>query len=304
MTSTLADVWDSMRRPWPSVVYVETVNYCNANCVSCLNDRIVRKRRVMPDDEFRAVADKVKARGLKIGAMFCFGEPLMDRTLEAKFAYANSIGVLAPHVGLNTNVHYLTPERWDGLLAHTPNIILSFFNVGSEFERLTGGLSWDRCYKNAREFIEYRDRKCPGYPIFISVNKIEGHSLENVQKAFAGYRVTYVQDAELRYYGGARIEGVVDRMIMYRDWRCDGFKGALQVKPDLGAEFCAYDIPAGQTRFGHFLEDSWGELHDKFRQKWRRGCSLCLRCDYWHLAKRVIANGFQPVDDPSWKEGL
>jgi hypothetical protein len=198
----------------------------------------------------------------------------------------------------------LRESLWKPILRYTPNIILSFFNVGTEFERLTGGLNWEQCYENAVRFIEYRDRVKPGYPIFISVNKVAGHNLEAVKTAFAGQRVTFSQEAEIRFDGGRIVDGVCDRMVMYNDWRCDGYKGALQVKPDLSAEFCCNDIIAGETRFGHFLDDDWDTLEAQFRAKWRAGSTLCRRCDYWHLCKRVIAAGYKPVNDETWKATL
>jgi len=299
MEKTISDIWE-LDRPWPSVVYIETTNFCNANCVSCLNDKCKRKRGVMSLEDFKTIADKVKAKGLKIGAMFCFGEPFLDSTLLDKYAYGNKIDVFTPgHVGFNTNVSLLTPDKYDKLLKHTPNIILSFFNVGDEYERLTGGLDWKTSYNNAKRFIKYRDKHKPEYPIFIGVNKIRGHDLDAVKRAFSGYHVNYVQDAELRW-GGAVITGVIDRMIMYNNWRCDGFKGALQIKYNGDCEFCAYDIigtpKGGETKFGNILTDSWEELKSKFKKKWRDGCSLCKRCDYWHKCKAILENDYKKPD--------
>jgi len=254
-------------------------------------------------DTFKAVADKVKARGVPIGAMFCFGEPLMDPTLTEKYAYADSIGVLVGHVGLNTNCSLLTPEKYPGILEHIHNITLSFFNVGTEYERMTG-LSWDNSYRNAMAFIKYRDEHNPDYPIFIGVNKVAGHNLEAVQEAFCGQNVTFVQDAELRW-GGSVITGVLDRTIMYPWWQCDGMKGALQIKYDGGCEFCAYDIigtpTGGETHFGNILTDSWETLEASFREKWKSCCTLCARCDYWHRAKAVLMAGIRrPEPLPDW----
>lgn len=304
MGNTIADAWNDPDRPWPTVAYVETTNLCNANCLACLNDKIQRPRATMTQTEFEDVADKVKARGIQIGAMFCFGEPLLDKGIEEKFRYARKIDVLAPHVGLNTNVSLLTPDRFESIIGATPNITLSFFNVGAEFERLTGGLSWEKCYRNAKQFIECRDQLGVAYPIYIGVNQVEGHDLAAVKHAFRGFDVEFVQDAELRYDGGKQVEGVLDRTRMYPDWRCDGYKGAIQIKPTLRAEFCAYDIigvaagithdgwrrttGGGETDIGHFLDDSWDKLRANFVAQWRGVTALCARCDYWHGAKALL----------------
>jgi len=293
--STIIDVWDNPKRRWPSIVYVETTNHCNAKCLACLNHRCKRIRGIMTLDDFKIIANKVKAHGAMIGAMFCFGEPLLDPTLFEKFAYARSLGLLPAHVGFNTNVSKLTKEKFGKILAHTPNIILSFFNTGKEYERLTG-LSWDESYRNAIDFINYRNAHKPGYPIFIGCNTVEGHNLQKVKNAFAGHNVRFVQDAELRW-GGSVITGVIDRMIMFNDWRCDGYKGALQIKWNGDCEFCAYDIigspEGGETKFANILTDSWAEMDAKFRKAWREPRSICRRCDYFYKAKTVMAHGMK-----------
>jgi len=306
--STIKDVWDNLGRLWPTIVYVETTNFCNAHCLSCLNDQCVRKRGIMSLDTFKIIADKVKERGTRIGAMFCFGEPLIDPTIFKKYAYAKKIGVLTDnHVGLNTNVSLLSPEKYDQILEYTPNIILSFFSTGKEYERLTGGLNWENSYKNAIDFINYRDINKPNYSIFISVNAVKGHDLTSVKEAFKGYKVKFVQDAELRW-AGAVITGVIDRMIMFPNWRCDGYKGAVQIKWQGDCEFCAYDIvgtpEGGETKFGNILTDSWDELDMKFRLAWKKGNSCCRRCDYWHKCKEVMVNNFKkptPLPDNWYK---
>lgn len=305
--TTIIDAWDGPNRRWPTIVYVETSNYCNAYCLSCLNHRVERERYTMTLEEFKFIADKVKARGLKIGAMFCFGEPLTDDTLFEKYAYGNSIGVFVPgHVGLNTNVSLLTPDKYDGILIHTPNIILSFFNVGDEYERLTGGLDWETSYTNAKDFIEYRNKHKPDYPVFIGCNSVKGASMAKVKEAFKGYNVKFVQDAELRW-GGSVITGVIDRMVMYNDWRCDGFKGALQIKPNGDCEMCAYDIIKGESKFANIHEDSWAEMEQKFRARWKEPVSLCKRCDFFHKYKLVHSLDYNkpsplPEDWYDWQD--
>lgn len=288
----IANVWDNPTRPWPSVVYVETTNRCNANCAACLNDKVQRKRHTMDQWTFERVAKKISLKRLKIGAMFCFGEPLLDPGIFQKYRYARRIGVLAPHVGLNTNVSLLTREKFDDVVSSTTNITLSFFNVGKEFERMTC-LDWEQCYANACAFIAYRDQFAPNYPVFIGVNRVRGHDRPAVERAFANFRVLWAADAECWFDGGTKIEGAINRTRMYHDWRCDGYKGAIQVKPNGDAEFCAYDImgtpQGGETLFGHFLGDPWETLERNFRAAWRAGSTLCRRCDYWTKGRAVIA---------------
>lgn len=298
--------WEDPDRHYPTVAFVETTNFCNAHCICCLYDRMVekgiKKQGIMSLQDFKWIADKVKSLDIKINAMFCLGEPFLDPTLFDKYAYGRQIDVFTHgHVGLNTNCSLLTKEKYDGILRHTDNITLSFFNVGSEFKRLTGGLSFEACYRNAVDFIRHRDQHRPDYDIFIGCNSVKGSSLENVKKAFDGFRVKFAVDAELRW-GGSVITGVIDRAIMYNDWTCDGHRGAVQIKWNGDLEFCAYDIVAAETRFANIFEDSWQEIGRKFKERWKEPSSLCARCDYWHLYWKVKRNGFRYVEDQSWQK--
>jgi len=299
INKTLVDAWDDPQREWPTVAYIETTNHCNANCLCCLNDRCQKPRGTMTMETFKKVVAKLQERNLQISAMFCFGEPLLDPTLFDKYAYARSKNAMrVDHCGLNTNVSKLTQDRYEGIFRYTPNITLSFYNVGAEYERLTK-LNWNQSYTNAMQFIRHRDKYVPEYPIAIGVNTIEGYNTEAVKQAFEGYSVNWVCDAEIRW-GGCVITGVIDRTIMYPWWSCDGYKGAIQIKHDGACEFCAYDVvgsPAGgETHIGNILTDSWDTIETNFRAKWKSGCSLCKRCDYWHKAKEIWQNEYKRPD--------
>jgi len=246
-------------------------------------------------ENFKIIADKIKAKGLQIGSMFCFGEPLMDPTLTDKYAYAIAhygIDVLTGCVTLNTNCSHLTPDRYEGLLRWTSMITLSFFNTGREYEELTG-LSWEKSYTNALSFIKYAKSVNPLYQINIGTNPVPGSNLENVKKAFAGLDVNFVSDVYFSWTGSV-LAGPLKRLVNLPDHRCDGHRGALQVMWNGDCLACAFDIAGtpngGDTVFGNILTDSWEQLEAAFREKWRAGFSLCRKCDYFHHAKEVIAN--------------
>ncbi len=42
----------------PKVIYIETINKCNANCIMCPNSKMCRKKIVMSDDLFAAAVKK------------------------------------------------------------------------------------------------------------------------------------------------------------------------------------------------------------------------------------------------------
>lgn len=304
---TLTECHKQMRQHWdhqryPHIIYVETTNYCNARCTFCLYERMERSVEYMSYDVFKHIANKCLARGVKIGAMFCFGEPLADKGIFEKIRYGKSIGVMTPYLGLNTNASLLTADKFDDILETCSNLTLSFVTTGEDFERLTK-LNWDKCYCNAIGFIKYRDANKPAFQIEIGCNDVTGHDRAKVEKAFNGLNVKWARDAEIQW-GGKIITGVIDRSIMYPKWVCDGYKGAMQIKPNGDCCFCAYDVVRNETKFANILTDDWDIIEAAFKARWREPSSLCLRCDFWHNYKQMVAGGYKRGDhiDSSWQD--
>jgi SAM-dependent methyltransferase len=290
--------WDA--RPYPRLVYVETTNACNARCTFCLYGRMERPVHTMSQDTFERIARKVQRRGLKIGAVFCFGEPLADPGLFDKIRFARSIKVARPYLGLNTNAALLTPEKYADIVATCSNITLSFVNVGEDFERLTG-LNWEQCYRNALDFIAYRDAHAPRFQVEIGCNDVPGVNRGTVQKAFRKVRVDWARDAAIDW-NGKTITGVIDRSIMYHKWKCDGYNGYMQIKPNGDCCFCAYDVVRNETRFANILEHDWPEIEANFKKLWRQPSSLCLRCDFWWNYLQAKACGWsRECVDNDWQ---
>ena len=92
--------------------------------------------------------------------------------------------------------------------------------------------------------------------------------------------------------------------MMYNDWRCDGHKGAMQIKPNGDCCFCAYDMLMCETTFANIYEHSWEEIDKRFREAWAKPQELCLRCDYWHNYFQMVEGGWKrgPHLDFSWEK--
>ena len=302
---TLAECNEQMRRHWdtgtyPTLVYVETTNACNAHCTYCLYDRMERPVETMTMEQWGYVVARVAERGLKIGAMFCFGEPLLDPGLFEKIRYGREQGVMTEYLGLNTNVSMLTPDKFDEILKSTGNITLSFVATGDAFNRLTG-LDYDACYRNAVAFIRYRDLHRPSFVIEIGCNDVTGHDRGSVRKAFKHYRVQWARDAEIEW-GENVINGIINRSVMYPDWTCDGYRGAMQIKPNGDCCFCAYDVVKSETRFANIFEHDWPEIEERFKAAWSKPNTLCQRCDFWWNYLQLKANRMRRgrCIDQSW----
>lgn len=251
---------------FPNIAFVETTNKCNARCVFCPRKLMKREQRIMSLDEFKIIADKLKENGFKIQAMYSFGEPLTDSTLYEKYNYARSIDVLDNTVWLSTNCSLLTRDKFDKILWSMDCIILSIPNVFEDFEKMTG-LSWDTVYKNATEFIRYRDEKRPSFIIYINVPEVKGHNKIKINEVFKEFKNIYFTRCTGVEYIGNSIKGTD---------HCDISGGFLTVRSNGECTSCCFDINC-ENSFGNIFTDSMKKIRENFLKSEFR---LCKRCDY------------------------
>lgn len=292
--------WIDHACEFPRCADIETTPLCDAKCLSCKQHEMKKEKGIMSLDTFKQIADILKTNNCRIRGMYTTGNPLIDPTLFEKFQYARQIKAMMPYVSLNCTTSLLTPNLHKPILDNTDNITLSFFATGKEFERLTGGLSYVDCFKKAIDFIKYRDSYRPDYRIFIGCNAIAGANLKAVKKVFADYNVEYAVDAELRW-GGKVVTGVIDRTIMYPQFRCDGHFGALKIKWNGNIEACAYDFNE-ETLYSNIFTDPWETIRQKFFKRWIEPFHLCQRCDYYHKYWMVKKNHFKDVTFDEWQK--
>ena len=78
----------------PEVRY-EVTDHCNAECIMCPRDlhKLGRPHGIMDRKKYEKSIDEVVALGCKQVVLTSFGEPLIDKGLEKKVAYAKSKGL-------------------------------------------------------------------------------------------------------------------------------------------------------------------------------------------------------------------
>ncbi len=126
-------------RPW--VLYVETINRCNFNCVFCAVNKMSRPRNVMPMDLFERVVKQYETMGGGVLSLTPYGEFLLDPLLPDRLPFlASRKGSIRP--SLSTNLSQL--GRWDDevveqLLFAIERLHISIYGTtGREFAEITG----------------------------------------------------------------------------------------------------------------------------------------------------------------------
>ncbi|MGZ9006120.1 MAG: radical SAM/SPASM domain-containing protein, partial [Burkholderiales bacterium] len=141
----------------PEVRYEVTDN-CNATCIMCPRDKHEhgREHGIMDQAKYEKSIDEVVQLGAKKIVLTGFGEPMLDKRLEDKIAYAHGKGLSTYFI---TNGSALTPRRSRKLLdSGLSEMRVSFYGMRPEtYNAVMQGLDFDRTMKGVLEFLRLRD---------------------------------------------------------------------------------------------------------------------------------------------------
>lgn len=141
----------------PEVRYEVTDN-CNASCIMCPRDKHEhgREHGIMDQAKYEKSIDEVVALGAQQVVLTGFGEPMLDKRLENKIAYAHAKGLSTYFI---TNGSALTPRRSRKLMeAGLSEMRVSFYGMRPEtYNAVMQGLDFNRTLKGVLEFLRLRD---------------------------------------------------------------------------------------------------------------------------------------------------
>lgn len=141
---------------FPLVVAAENTNICNAGCVMCPYATMRRRKGFMDMSLFRKIVDECAGhRGVEL-RLTGFGEPLLDKKLFERIAYAKRKGI--EKIQLTTNASLLDGETALAIVnSGLDEIMFSVDGYDKEsYERIRAGLSFERVHGNLRSFRRIR----------------------------------------------------------------------------------------------------------------------------------------------------
>lgn len=140
-------------------VRYEVTDNCNATCIMCPRDAHEhgREHGIMDQTKYELSIDEVVGLGAKKVVLTGFGEPMLDKRLEKKIAYAKSKG-LSTYIITNGSV--LTDKRAQGILeAGLDEMRVSFYGMGRDtYNTVMQGLDYDRTRDGLLNFLAMRER--------------------------------------------------------------------------------------------------------------------------------------------------
>ncbi len=154
---TLGGAFDLVAGRFPAVVRLETTNACNAKCIICPHREMHRPIVTMDQGLYTRLIDECAREGCREVHLHNFGEPLLDKRIEERIAYAKQKGIRRVKIFCNGSL--LTPERSQRLIeAGLDEIKVSFDGATrEEFERIRTPLKFDAVAENVIALVELRN---------------------------------------------------------------------------------------------------------------------------------------------------
>ncbi len=144
---------------FPSEVWLENTNHCNAKCIMCPRDSQTRDKGIMDFDLYSKVIKEVSNFGhiVKRVHMHNFGEPLLDKRLPDRIKMAKELGI--KHVYFVTNASLLTKESSIELIkSGLDELKISFYGTDEEsYNKTMKRLDFNKTLENVRGFFKARE---------------------------------------------------------------------------------------------------------------------------------------------------
>ena len=141
----------------PEVRY-EVTDHCNASCIMCPRDEHEHGRAhgIMDQGKYEKSIDEIVRLGAKNIVLTGFGEPMLDKKLELKIAYAKKKGLFTYII---SNGSVLNSKRAKKILeAGLDEIRISFYGMGSDtYNTVMQGLDFETTKNGLLKFIKLRD---------------------------------------------------------------------------------------------------------------------------------------------------
>ena len=139
-------------------VRYEVTDHCNATCIMCPREEHEhgREHGIMDQQKYEKSIDEVVNLGAKRIVLTGFGEPMLDKNLEKKIAYAKSRGL---NTYIITNGSVLASSRAKKILeAGLDEMRVSFYGMGSDtYNLVMQGLDYEKTKSGIMKFLALRD---------------------------------------------------------------------------------------------------------------------------------------------------
>lgn len=284
VAKTLADGMSLTRGRVPKVVRVETTNHCQADCIFCPRSTIGRSKGFMTQELFEKIVNECAQGGVRVLHLHNFGEPLIDKQLPERVAFAKRAGI--KKVKIFSNGGLLKGDAANRLLrSGLDELKVSVDGADkAEFEQLRIGLSHTEVVENTLAFRKARDAAGLKNSLRIIATTCQSSNRAATNEMLAQV-VDRVEHTKLHNWAGSY--GVLNRVKLRKP--CDRLWRTFTILINGDVAICCRDH-AGKEVIGNVSQDSiqqvWNNhryeelrrLHRESRQEEIPICSNCTSC--------------------------
>jgi len=280
-------------KEFPLNVIVEVGNHCNLNCISCINDKLTRKKGYMDIFLYKKIVDEISVKNPYCRVWLDFyGEPLLVRyKLYYMINYAKKRGL--KNININTNGTLITKEMAEMLLDSGIDFISIDVDGFSKevYEKIRIGADRDVLYNNIEFLLERKKQRGLKSPI-IEVKAMEMEENKNELEQIVQYwrsRGAWTTVRRLISWGGQH-PGIVHDNVGER-CACGHAVGVCAITWDGNVVTCAMDAD-GKNVYGNINELSIAEVWKKrneemvckhLEHKWDELPEVCKHCTDWAI---------------------
>jgi len=193
---------------FPRTVRLESTANCNADCITCTRQVMMRKKGVMDFALFKKVVDECASYKVSSIHLHNFGEPFIDNGIFDKIRYATGKGI---STRLFSNISLLDRAKATELVkSGLTRIKVSIDGNSKEtFDAIRKGLDFDKVVENIDNLIEVKKELGSKTPeiglVFVETEK-NSHEREGFMARWKG-RVDSIDISSYHNWGGSLSDG-------------------------------------------------------------------------------------------------
>jgi MoaA/NifB/PqqE/SkfB family radical SAM enzyme len=285
---------------FPERLHIQTISYCNAKCLFCAYRRVAGRvsHGIMEDAVYQKIIDEAAQYGPKRIALLLMNEPLLDKKLPERIAYAKKKLGDATEITITSNGSLLTQKIIDRLIdAGLDRIKISIQGLTKETYEEIMGLSYQRTFEGIDRLIETMQQRKVRKPRLVLSMVSVGQNEDEIRKYKRYWRKRGVKATTVAYENkGGNIEdnielhpcGLEQRKQCYRFNRC------AYIIYNGDAILCCSDwtrsVVLGNVREKSIKELFHSEQLNEIRKNFRAGAygalpPVCQNCKKTRLPK-------------------
>jgi len=287
---------------FPKFFLLETVNFCNANCIMCGIDFKKKTKQTISDALFKKVINEISDYKDHVEKVMLYldGEPLLDKCLVERIQYTKKKGIKI--VNIASNASKLDQETSKNLIsAGLDEIYITIDSTKKEvYEKIRRGLNFDTVKENVLNFINIRNQLNSKLKIRIQMikqplNFEEAEIFQNYWFEILGLNDQVViqkshnwaSKVEVMKYGD---ESDVNKIPCIALW------GTFVMHVDGEVPLCCMDsktnIKIGDIN-KNSIKDIWkgrkiNAIRKKHLENERADIPLCNGCTLWRISKKEM----------------